>query len=102
MRTLSIDYAQKLLSIRKAEELTQKQFSDLTGVSLSAIKKYETSQQTAGAATAERVINIPRFHKYTLWLMTDKTAPAAGQISPLLSPDGQDETKSRRLGQKAG
>lgn len=46
---MSIDYSKKLLAIRKSEDLTQQQFSDLTGISVSTIKKYETGHQTAGA-----------------------------------------------------
>lgn len=93
MRTLSIDYAHKLLSIRKAENLTQKQFADLTDVSLSTIKKYETGQQPAGAAIAERVVNCPPLQKYTLWLMTGKVAPEANQVAPAIDEQmGQEKT----------
>ncbi|EFF0477532.1 helix-turn-helix transcriptional regulator [Escherichia coli] len=99
---MSTDYAMKLREIRKAEGLTQKQFSDLSGISLGTIKNYETGQHQAGIQTVERIINVMQFQKYTLWLMTDKTAPSAGQVSPSLSPDGQGETKSRRSGLKAG
>ncbi len=42
------------------------------------------------------------FEKYTLWLMTDKTAPIAGQVSPSLSPDGQDNITSSRSTRKIG
>ncbi len=35
---MSTDYAMKLREIRKAEGLTQKQFSDLSGISLGTIK----------------------------------------------------------------
>lgn len=31
----------------------------------------------------------PLFEKYTLWLMTDKTAPQAGQIAPALAHIGK-------------
>ncbi|MBG0750121.1 hypothetical protein Q7O_004089 [Pectobacterium carotovorum subsp. carotovorum PCCS1] len=42
------------------------------------------------------------FEKYALWLMTDKTAPTAGQVSPSLSPDGQDSKTSSRSTRKTG
>ncbi len=42
------------------------------------------------------------FEKYTLWLMTDKTAPIAGQVSPSLPPDGQDNITSSRSTRKIG
>ncbi|EFD0291034.1 XRE family transcriptional regulator [Escherichia coli] len=99
---MSMSYAQKLKSIRAAEGLTQKQLSELTGVSLGMIKNYESEQHPAGVQTVEKVIQVERFEKYTLWLMTGKTAPAAGQVSPPLSPDGQDKIKSRPSDQKTG
>ncbi|MGQ5792576.1 helix-turn-helix domain-containing protein [Serratia marcescens] len=100
--TSSRDFSEKLRLIRIAEGLTQRQFVDLVGIGLGTVKNYETHQTIAGGVVVERVLNVPRFQKYTLWLMTDKTAPAAGQISPPLSPDGQDETKSRQQGRNVG
>ncbi|WP_315899210.1 helix-turn-helix transcriptional regulator [Serratia quinivorans] len=102
MSTLSRDYAGKLRQIRKAEGLTQKVFAEMAGVALSTVKNYETGHQSARSEIAEKVLNVPRFQKYALWLTIDQTAPAAGQISPFLSPNGQDETKSRQSDQKAG
>ncbi|WP_370608013.1 helix-turn-helix domain-containing protein [Citrobacter meridianamericanus] len=99
---MSRNYAEKLRQIRKAEGLTQKEFSELTGVALGTIKKYETGHQPARAEVLESVIEVNMFEKYTLWLMTDKSAPAAGQIAPPLSPDGQGDKKSSRSIQKAG
>ncbi|AXC69859.1 C protein [Salmonella enterica subsp. diarizonae serovar 59:z10:-] len=39
-----------------------------------------------------------------MWLMSedDETCPEAGQISPALSPDGQDNTSSSLKRKKAG
>lgn len=99
---MSIDYSEKLLAIRKAEKLTQQQFSNLTGISLSSIKKYETGHQPAGASTMELVINNSSFKKYTLWLTINETSESAGQISPPLSPDGQESKKSSQLDRKIG
>ncbi|EAB8055698.1 XRE family transcriptional regulator [Salmonella enterica subsp. enterica serovar Agona] len=99
---MSIDYAEKLRQIRKAEGLTQAAFAQQTGVSLSTIKSYETGHQPARAETVEKVINTQLFEKYTLWLMTGKTAPIAGQVSPSLSPDGQDNKISSRSTRKIG
>lgn len=79
---MSIDYAKKLRLIRKAEKLTQPAFSQLTGVALSSIKNYETQGIDVGLGILERVIAVAPLQKYTLWLMTDKTAPEAGQIAP--------------------
>ncbi|MBW5878398.1 helix-turn-helix transcriptional regulator [Yersinia enterocolitica] len=100
---MSIDYTNKLHEIRKAEGLTQKQFADLTGISLGTIKNYETGQHAATALTAEKVLGVENLQKYTLWLMTNKTAPESGQIAPPLSLDGPQTTPtSRRSTRKIG
>lgn len=99
---MSIDYAKKLREIRKAEGITQKVFSELTGLAIGTIKSYEAGHQSARSEIVERVINVPKFEKYTLWLMTDKTAPSVGQIAPSLSPDGQENKSSSRSTPKIG
>lgn len=113
MTNSSIDYSQKLRQIRKAEGLTQKQFAELTGLSITTVKSYEGSKQPARAKIVETVLQVDLFEKYMFWLMKDKTLPAAGQISPALSLDGyvqsevdqaSNEThqKSRRSSRNAG
>lgn len=99
---MSRDYADKLRQIRKAEGMTQKVFSECTGLALGTIKSYEAGHQSARSEIVERVVNVVQFEKYTLWLMTDKTAPAAGQIAPSLSPDGQGSKKSSLSTRKVG
>lgn len=99
---MSRNYAEKLRQVRKAEGFTQKEFSELTGIALGTIKKYETGHQPARAEVLESVIEVQMFEKYTLWLMTDKTAPSVGQIAPSLSPDGQDNKSSSRSIPKIG
>ncbi|WP_273837976.1 helix-turn-helix domain-containing protein [Providencia rettgeri] len=99
---MSTDYAKKLLCIRKAENLTQQRFSDLTKIPLNTIKKYETGHQPAGAATMESVIQTDEFKKYAMWLTINQTFEAAGQISPPLSPDGQETEMSPHSDRKIG
>ncbi|AUU27167.1 helix-turn-helix transcriptional regulator [Salmonella enterica subsp. enterica serovar Newport] len=99
---MSRDYADKLRQIRKAEGMTQKVFSERTGLALGTIKSYEAGHQSARSEIVERVVSVLQFEKYTLWLMTNKTAPAAGQIAPSLSPDGQDGKNSSHSTQKVG
>ncbi|EJX4926809.1 helix-turn-helix transcriptional regulator [Salmonella enterica] len=91
MTNSSIDYSQKLRQIRKAEGLTQKQFAELTGLSITTVKSYEGSQQPARAKIVETVLQVDLFEKYMFWLMKDKTLPSAGQIAPALSLDGAEE-----------
>ncbi|EEB5698568.1 helix-turn-helix domain-containing protein [Salmonella enterica] len=100
--TLSIGFAEKLTQIRKAEGLTQAKLAEETGISLGSIKNYESGQKEVGLLIVSKITNHPRFEKYTLWLMNDKTNEAAGQISPSLSPDGQDSTSFRRNAKRAG
>ncbi|MBD8169552.1 MULTISPECIES: helix-turn-helix domain-containing protein [Erwinia] len=79
---MSSSYHKKLRLIRKAEGLTQAAMASETGISLSSIRNYESGGQVVGLTIIERVIGLPKFMKYTLWLMTDQTAPEAGQIAP--------------------
>ncbi|EDY1994267.1 helix-turn-helix transcriptional regulator [Salmonella enterica subsp. enterica serovar Typhimurium] len=113
MVKMSRDYAKKLKAIRNAEKLTQAQFSDVTGVSVGTIGNYESGYKPARIEVVEKVINVERFEKYTMWILHDKTFPLAGQIAPALSLDGterhtesQDLTqatqKSRRSSRNAG
>ncbi|EAO8179432.1 XRE family transcriptional regulator [Salmonella enterica] len=91
MVNMSRDYAKKLKAIRNAEKLTQAQFSDVTGVSVGTIGNYESGYKPARIEVVERVINVERFEKYTMWILHDKTIPNSGQIAPALSLDGAEE-----------
>ncbi|CNI40671.1 helix-turn-helix domain-containing protein [Yersinia mollaretii] len=99
---MSSRYGEKLKDIRKAEGLTQPEFSSETGVSLGAIRNYETGQRDAGISVIDKIVNHERFKKYALWLMTDATAPESGQISPALSPDGQENISKNQNDRKVG
>ncbi|MGP3034236.1 helix-turn-helix domain-containing protein [Serratia ureilytica] len=99
---MSSGYGEKLKAVRSAEKLTQPELAELTGVSLGAIRNYETGQREVGLGVLDKIIKHPRFEKYALWLMTGKEMPEAGQISPALSPDGQKSTFNRQSGQKVG
>ncbi|ELU8025628.1 helix-turn-helix transcriptional regulator [Salmonella enterica] len=83
-----MDRGIKLRSIRKAEGLTQQQFSDLTGISLGTIRNYEKGQSDVELKTIDMVLSVELFEKYMMWLMKGKTQPGLGQIAPALSLDG--------------
>ncbi|EDX0904885.1 helix-turn-helix transcriptional regulator [Salmonella enterica subsp. enterica] len=113
MVNMSRDYAKKLKAIRNAEKLTQAQFSEVTGVSVGTIGNYESGYKPARVEIVERVIQVQRFEKYTMWILHDKTFPQAGQIAPVLSLDGcvqsegdqastETTAKSRRSRRNAG
>ena len=97
MVILSIDYAKKLRQIRKAEGFTQRQFADITGLSLATIRNYESGQKNARAKIVEAVLQVDRFEKYMLWLIKDKTLPVAGQIAPALSLDGSIQSEGDQV-----
>jgi len=79
-----MDLAEKLKAIRVKEGLTQAELCAETGLSLSSYKKYELALRLEVSSVALlKITGHPRFKKYTLWLMTDDTAPDCGQVSPL-------------------
>ncbi|QKE19524.1 helix-turn-helix transcriptional regulator [Citrobacter sp. TSA-1] len=82
MRNVSIDYSQRLMRMREAEELSRRQFSDITGIPLNTIQKYETGHQPARAELVERVLQVDRFKRYALWLMTGQAGAESGQTAP--------------------
>lgn len=97
-----MNIAQKIRAMRKAEGLTQARFCEISGLALSTLKNYEGGHAEPGLQVVLRITNTPLLEKYTLWLMTDKTAPEAGQISPVVAHSGQDETTSSPSGRKTG
>ncbi|HIE4800352.1 TPA: helix-turn-helix domain-containing protein [Serratia marcescens] len=100
--TDSSSAGKKIRQIREAEGIGRTQLAEMIGVPYNTLTNYEMK----GIQMTERSLMLftshPRFQKYTLWLMTGQTAPAAGQIAPPLSPDGHDETKLRQSDQKVG
>ncbi len=85
-----------------SEGLTQAEFADVTGVNIGTIKNYESGNREVGLSVVDRVIKSRDFEKYTMWLMTGKTSELAGQISPSLSPDGQERTSPSQTSRKTG
>jgi transcriptional regulator with XRE-family HTH domain len=94
--------SEKVKAIRKSEGVSQSEFCDITGISISTVKKYETGLIEPGGATLMKITSNPRFKKYTMWLMTGDVAPEVGQISPVLSPNGYPSSSSDQKGKKVG
>lgn len=94
--------AQKIRAIRKAEGLTQAKFCEISGLALSTLKNYEGGHAEPGLQVVLKITNTPLFQKYTLWLMTDKTSPQAGQIAPALAHIGQESLESDHSEKKIG
>ncbi|MFP2469482.1 helix-turn-helix domain-containing protein [Pseudescherichia vulneris] len=93
---------QKLRAIRKAEGITQAKFCEISGIALGTVKNYEGGHAEPGIQVILQITNTPQLEKYTLWLMTDKTAPESGQISPVVAHSGPEETTSSPSGRKTG
>ncbi|WP_261169072.1 helix-turn-helix domain-containing protein [Serratia ficaria] len=92
----------KLKSIRKAEGLTQAKFCEISGIALGTLKNYEGGHRDPGLQVILQVTNAPKFHKYTLWLMTDKTSPQSGQIAPGCAHSGLENKESDHSEKKIG
>ncbi|EAQ6130716.1 helix-turn-helix transcriptional regulator [Salmonella enterica] len=90
--TLSISIGEKIFMIRKSEGLTRKQFFELTGVPINTQRYYETGRQEGiGSEILLKITKNERLKKYALWLTTDETFEAGGQIAPALSLDGAEK-----------
>lgn len=88
--------SEKVRAIREAEGLSQSKFCEIIGLSISTLKKYESGNFEPGGNALVKITTHPIFNKYTLWLMTDKTAPEAGQVEPVIVHTGQNATESAR------
>ncbi|HBV6966011.1 TPA: helix-turn-helix transcriptional regulator [Klebsiella pneumoniae] len=94
--------SEKIKAIRTAEGLSQNELCEIIGLSRSTLAKYESGKFEPGGNALIKYTGHPRFQKYTLWLMTDKTAPQAGQIAPALAHIGPESTESDQSEKKTG
>ncbi|EPA1038497.1 MULTISPECIES: helix-turn-helix domain-containing protein [Enterobacter] len=99
---MSIPVHEKIKLIRESERLNRKQFSDLTGIAYSSLASNESGQKSPGVETIMKILQHPRFIKYTMWFMTNQVSPESGQIAPALAHFGQSETTSQHSDQKTG
>ncbi|EJD6708527.1 helix-turn-helix domain-containing protein [Serratia marcescens] len=97
-----MNMSDKIKAIRKAEGLTQQKFCEISGIALSTLKNYEGGHREPGLQVVLQITNTPKFLKYTLWLMTDKTSPESGQIAPACAHSGQDSKESDHSERNAG
>ena len=84
--------SEKIKALREAEGLSQSKFCEIIELPLSTLKKYEGGNFEPGGTALLKITMHPTFQKYALWLMTDKTAPDAGQIAPALAHIGPEST----------
>ncbi|MDY0938449.1 helix-turn-helix transcriptional regulator [Pseudomonas viridiflava] len=78
-----MDLPAKIKAIRKQEALTQTEFCEVVGISISSWKKYEAGITEMGLQPFLKVPNHERFRKYALWLTTGDVALEVGQVSPV-------------------
>lgn len=99
---MSMDISQKIKAVRQAEGYSQSQLSDLVDISISTLKKIEAGYQEPSVSTLSKITKHPKFDKYALWIISDKTLPEAGQIAPALAHSGQEKETSSLSEKKTG
>ncbi|EEW7497616.1 XRE family transcriptional regulator [Escherichia albertii] len=97
-----MDIPQKIRVMRKSEDLTQREFADMIGISYSALTSYEYGRNLPGLEITIKLFKHPRFSKYRDWFLFDEVEPKAGQVVPALAHIGQNEAESSRSGKKTG
>lgn len=97
-----MDIPQKIRVMRKSEDLTQREFADMIGISYSALTSYEYGRNLPGLEITIKLFKHPRFSKYRDWFLFDEVEPKAGQVVPALAHIGKDEAESSRSGKKTG
>ncbi|PKF48704.1 helix-turn-helix domain-containing protein [Enterovibrio nigricans] len=80
-----MDYGKRLKAIRLEEGLSQSEFSQLTDIPTGTIQNYEQGKRTLNEENLSKITSNSRIFKYTLWLVTGKTAYESGQICPAYS-----------------
>jgi transcriptional regulator with XRE-family HTH domain len=75
-----MDLSERIKLIRQAEGLGRTLFSRKTGIRERTLQGMEQRGSTPNGDTLAAVCT--HFPQYTLWLMTGKSDPISGQISP--------------------
>ncbi|EJQ1999590.1 helix-turn-helix transcriptional regulator [Salmonella enterica] len=97
-----MDISQKIRIMRKSEDLTQREFADIIGISYSALTSYEYGRNLPGLEITIKLFKHPRFRKYRDWFLFDEMEPKAGQVIPALAHIGQDDSELSHYGTKTG
>ncbi|EKG8108029.1 helix-turn-helix transcriptional regulator [Escherichia coli] len=97
-----MDIPQKIRVMRKSEDLTQREFADMIGISYSTLTSYEYGRNLPGLEITIKLFKHPRFSKYRDWFLFDEVEPKAGQVVPALAHIGQSEAESSHSGKKTG
>lgn len=84
MNFSEVSVGQKIRQIREVIGLSRPKFAELLSVPPTTLKNYELGYREVGGAFLVSMASHPQLHQFTLWLLSDKTAPEMGQISPEL------------------
>lgn len=82
MNLSEVSVGQKIRQIREVIGLSRPKFAELLSVPPTTLKNYELGYREVGGAFLVSVASHPQLHQFTLWLLSDKTVPEMGQISP--------------------
>ena len=80
---------EKIKLIREVEGLKRAEFCQLIDMTVDSLKGYEARNRNIGYDNLIKITQHPRFEKYSLWIVSDKTAIESGQIAPI---ENQKET----------
>lgn len=75
-----VDSKLKIKAIRKKQKFTQAGFAKHLDIPASSYQRHELGNNEVPASLLFKITE--KFPEYTLWLMTEQTNIAAGQISP--------------------
>lgn len=84
---MSNGFGEKMKSIREAEGMTQKEFSEATGIPKRSVINYENTERQPSFEAVQKI--CAAFPKYTLFLMHDEM--------PVTSTDDQLTPEEKKL-----
>ncbi|MHB2063508.1 helix-turn-helix transcriptional regulator [Serratia marcescens] len=100
---MRMSIAERLKVMRESERLTSlPETAKLLGLNRDALWRYEAGKTIPNAEVIEKILSHPRFEKYTMWFITGKAAPQAGQIVPALAHNGHGNLDSDHYEQQTG
>ena len=82
MNNSEVSVGQKIRQIHETVGLSRPKFAELLSVPPTTLKNYELGYREVGGAFLVALSHHAQLHQFTLWLLSDKTAPEIGQISP--------------------
>lgn len=94
---MSSGISEKIRELRESLGMGRQAFVDKTGIPKNTLINIEQGRNDPSYSSIKAILDV--WPEYTLWLMNDKTAPEAGQISPEIE---EARTNSPRAENQAG